>query len=106
VANVLTVANNGTLAAVTVGQQLTVDLRPAAGVYAWDRPRLAGAALRLVSAVGGYPSRLPMQAVFLAVAPGVAVVLTASDIPCLHARPPCLLAQRLWQAQVIVRSSG
>jgi len=74
---------------------MTVDLAPGSGVYAWDRPQLIGSALQLVSAAGGYPSRDPMQALFRAVSPGTAIVSSLSDAPCLHARPRCMIAQRV-----------
>ena len=86
-----------------VGKQLTVDLAPGPGAYAWDRPRLTGSSLQLVSVAGGYPTRGPMQAVFLAVAQGIAVVSTVSDMSCLHTRPRCLVAQRVWTATVIIQ---
>jgi hypothetical protein len=103
--NVLTAADDGATVTVMTGQWLTVDLAPGAGAYAWDRPRLIGSALRLVSADGGYPSPGPMQAVFLATTPGTAVVSSGSDMPCLHAHPRCLVAQRLWTVHVVVRST-
>jgi hypothetical protein len=102
--NVLTAASNGATVTVATGELLTVDLAPGPGIYAWDRPQLAGSSLRLLWMAGGYPSRGPMRAGFLAVSPGVTVVSTVSDMPCLHTRPRCLVAQREWWARVIVRS--
>ena len=103
VGNVLTVANNGATVTVATGQQLTVDLAPGPGTYAWDRPQLTGSSLRLVSVAGGYPSPGPMRAGLLAESPGVTIVSSVSDLPCLHTRPRCLVAQREWWARVIVR---
>jgi hypothetical protein len=102
----LTTADNGTTVTVVLGQQLTVELAPGTGAYAWDPPRLTGSSLQLISVAGGYPSRDVMRAVFLAAAPGPTVVSSTSDTACLHARPRCMLAQRIWRAQVIVRPSG
>lgn len=98
----LTDADNGATVPVGVGQHVTVELVPEAGVYAWRPPRLAGSALRLPSVAGGYPDRRPMQAVFLAVAPGTAVISAVSDLPCLHAHPRCAAVQRVWTATAIV----
>lgn len=102
----LTAADDGVTVSAVTGQQVTVELAPGPGVYAWDRPRLTGAALRLMSVTGGYPSRGPVRAILLAVTPGIAVVSTVSDAPCLHTRPRCSLAQRVWTARLIVRSSS
>lgn len=102
--NVLTAADDGATVTLVVGERLTVSLAPVAGAYAWDRPRLSGSALRLVATTGGYPSAGLVQALFLAISPGTATVSTVSDMPCLHAQPRCLVAQRLWTSYVIVRS--
>lgn len=102
--HVLTAADSGTVVELRSGDNLTVELLPGRGVYAWDRPRLTGTALRLVSVTGGYPARGAMRALFLAVRPGTAEVSASSDLPCLHSTPRCLLAQRVWAVRVIVRS--
>jgi hypothetical protein len=99
----LTAADDRVTVSVVTGQELTVELAPRPGVYAWQRPRLTGTALRSVSVAGGYPDRGPMRAVFLAIAPGTAVISTLSDLPCLHAQPRCAVAQRVWTATVVVR---
>jgi len=101
--NVLTAADSGATVTLVTGQRLTVDLAPGPGAYAWHRPRLTGSGLRLLSVTGGYPHRGPMRAVFLATGPGAAVLSSLSDMPCLHERPRCLIAQRLWTATVIIR---
>ena len=105
VGNVLRVADSGATVTLAVGQRLTVDLAPGSGASAWDQLRLTGSALQLVSATGGYPSHDAIYAVFLATAPGTAVLSSASDLSCPHAHPRCLVAQRVWRATVIVRPS-
>ena len=102
--HVLTAADSGAVVALRPGDNLTVELLPGPGVYAWDRPRLTGTALRLVSVAGGYPARGPMLASFLAVRLGTAEVSASSNLPCLHSRPRCLPAQREWAVRVIVHS--
>jgi hypothetical protein len=102
--NVLTAADTGARVTLVTGQQLTVDLAPGSGAYAWHRPQLTGSGLRLLSVTGGYPSRGPMRAVYLATGPGTAVLSSVSDMPCLHGRPRCLVAQRLWTATVIIEA--
>lgn len=102
--NVLTDADNGATVTVATGARLTIDLAPEPGAYAWDRSRLTGAGLRLVSVVGGYPARAPMQAVLLAVSPGTVIVSSDSDAPCLHQRPMCAMAVRIWTIRVIVKA--
>ena len=100
--NVLTAADSGATVTLVSGQRLTVDLAPGPGAYAWHRPRLTGSGLRLLSVTGGYSYHGPMRAVFLATGPGTAVLSSVSDVPCLHERPRCLVAQRLWTATVII----
>ena len=100
--NVLTAADSGATVTLVTGQRLTVDLAPGPGAYAWHRPRLTGSGLRLLSVTGGYSYHGSMRAVFLATGPGTAVLSSVSDVPCLHERPRCLVAQRLWTATVII----
>ena len=102
--NVLTAADTGARVTLVTGQRLTMDLAPGPGAYAWHRPRLTGTGLRLLSVTGGYPYHGPMRAVFLATGPGTAALSSVSDMPCLHERPRCLVAQRLWTATVIIRA--
>jgi hypothetical protein len=102
--NILTAADTGARVMLVTRQRLTIDLAPGPGAYAWHRPRLTGTGLRLLSVTGGYPSHRPMRAVFLSTGQGTAALSSVSDMPCLHERPPCLLAQRLWTATVIIRA--
>ena len=102
--NVLTAADTGARVTLVTGQRLTMDLAPGPGAYAWHRPRLPGSGLRLLSVTGGYSYHGSMRAVFLATGPGTAVLSSVSDVPCLHERPRCLVAQRLWTATVIIRA--
>lgn len=98
----LTAADNGRVVSVRAGQTVAVVLAP--DFEAWHRPAAAGGALRGVSASGGFPGRQPARAVFVAVAPGTAVLSAESDAACLHAHPRCMIAQQLWH--VTVRVSG
>jgi len=98
----LTDADSGAVVYLRVGQQVIVVLTP--DFMAWHPPTAAGTVLRRVSASGGFPGRQPARAVFLAVAPGTAVLTAESDTACLHAHPPCMVPQQLWQ--VTVRVSG
>lgn len=102
--NLLTAGDTGATVTVSVGQRLTVELSPGPGAYAWDRPGLTGSGLQLESVVGGYPVRNPVRAVYLATGPGTAVLSAGSDAPCLHLRPRCTIAQRVWTIRVIVQS--
>ena len=101
--SVLTAADTGARVTLVTSHRLTVDLAPGPGAYAWHRPRLTGSGLRLLSVTGGYPYHGPMRSVYLATGPGTAVLSSVSDVPCLHERPRCLVAQRLWTATVIIR---
>lgn len=98
----LTEADNGATVVLTAGRSVSVVL--GGGQPAWDRPRVAGAALRLVSASGGYPGGLPARATVRAVQAGTATISSISDAACLHAVPACEIAQRPWLVTVIVRS--
>jgi len=90
-------SQSGITATATVGDTITVNL-PAA-----YRPVVAtGTAMGAVSASGGYPTGQPLTAVYRAVAPGTADLLTMTDYPCLHAVPPCTVPQRQWIVHVVV----
>jgi len=96
----LTAANTGAVVYLHTGQQVTVVLAP--GFEQWHLPAASGTAVRLVSASGGFPGKQPARAVFLAVAPGTALLSSTSDAACLHAHPRCMIPQQLWRATVIV----
>jgi hypothetical protein len=104
--NVLTAADTGATVTLATDQRLTVDLAPGPGAYAWHRPRLTGSGLRLLSVTGGYPYHGLMRAVFLATGPGRAMLSSLSDMPCLHERPRCLVAQRIWTATIIIQANS
>jgi len=53
--------------------------------------------------VGGYPGTHPVEANFQALAIGPAEITATTDAGCLHGRPRCLIAQRLWTLHVVVR---
>jgi hypothetical protein len=98
----LTAADNGAVLDLRVGQQVRVVL--SAAFMSWHLPGAAGAALRRVSASGGFPGHQPARAVFLAVEPGTVTLADMSDAACLHTHPKCMIPQELWQ--VTVRVSG
>ena len=102
--NVLTAADTGATVTLMTGQRLVVDLAPGPGAYAWQRPRLAGSGLRLLSATGGYPYHGPVRVAFIATGPGTVALSSLSDMPCLHQRPRCLVAQRLWTVTAIIQA--
>jgi len=60
----------------------------------------------MAEASGGYPSTRPAIAVFVAVRSGTASVTSITDHPCLHADPPCMMAQRVWSLRVLVAGTG
>lgn len=97
----VTEADNGATVRLRVGQRLHVVL---AGSQ-WRRPASSGDAMRLSNASGGYPTRRRADAVFLAIRTGTASVSSITDYPCLHAQPPCKVAQRIWSVQVTVHAS-
>jgi hypothetical protein len=97
----LTVADTGVTVRLRAGQQVDVTLA-SEGFFSWHVPTATGAAVRRVSASGGYPGRQPARAAFLAVRPGGAVLDTINDTACLHAQPACLPAQQEWRVTVIV----
>lgn len=99
---VLTVADDGITISMLTGQQVTVVLEPGGQ---WHRPATSSGALVLVSASGGYPTTMPASAVFRAVRPGTALMTSATDAACLHAKPPCAIPQRGWRVTVIVSAS-
>lgn len=99
---VLTLANNRETIRLAIGQRLTVYLVPVPGGRPWDRPRLTGSGLQLVSVTGGFPQQGPMQAVYVAVAPGTAGLSSFTETQCAHAKPPCMVAVRIWTVQVII----
>jgi hypothetical protein len=97
----LTVADNGAVVRLRTGQQVAVTLT-AGSFFSWHVPAAAGAAVRRVSASGGYPSQQPAQAAFLAVQPGKAMLSTISDTACLHAQPACEPPQQEWRVTIMV----
>jgi hypothetical protein len=97
---VLRVSDDGKTIHMRVGQLVIVDLS-SKGLM-WDRPTASGQALRRISASGGYPTTRPARAEFRAVRPGKAGVSSVTDAKCLHAKPRCEIAQRLWHVAIIV----
>jgi hypothetical protein len=81
-----------------VGQKLEVrlgaDYRPATAT--------PDGILDRTSASGGYPTKEPMVATFVARAAGNARVESSTDYACLHATPSCALPQQLWSVGIIV----
>lgn len=99
----LTAADNGAVVRLHIGQQVAVTLTPE-GLFSWHVPAAAGAAIRRLSASGGYPGQQPAQGAFLAAQPGEATLTTIDDTACLHARPACKPPQREWRVTIIVTS--
>jgi len=98
----VTEADNGAAVRLRVGQRLHVVLGGRG--EQWRRPASSGKAMRLTAASGGYPTGRSADAVFLAVRAGTASVSSITDYPCLHAQPPCKVAQRIWSIRVTVRA--
>lgn len=99
----VTEADSGRTVHLNVGQRLRVVLGGHGAL--WHRPTSPGPSLRLAAADGGYPSSRPANAVFVAVQPGTASVTSITDHPCLHAQPPCKIAQRVWGVRVLVAAA-
>jgi hypothetical protein len=97
----LTAADNGAAVQLHVGQQVAVALA-SGGLFSWHVPAAAGAAVRRVSASGGYPGQQPARAAFLAVRSGSAALTAVDDTACLHAQPACEPPQQEWRVTVIV----
>ena len=95
----LTVADNGATVRLHVGDSVRVVLA-SGGV--WDLPRASGHAVRRIKASGGYPTGRPARATFRAVRPGKSMLTSITDAKCLHSRPSCKIAQRLWSVTIIV----
>ncbi len=87
-----------------IGQRLRVVLGGRG--EQWHSPVSTGPPLRLATASGGYPGHRPAEAVFLAVRAGTASVTSMTDHQCLHAQPPCMMAQRAWSVRVQVAGTG
>jgi len=101
----VTTSGDGATIVVVPGQAINVVLG-GQGILTWNRPRLAGSGpgvLRQLSASGGYPSKAPARATYRAVRAGTAEIFSGTNARCLHARPPCEIAQRLWRVTVVVR---
>ena len=98
----LTTADDGVTVRLRPGQQVTVMLAGQGPSYGWHIPAVAGIAVRRSSASGGYPSRQPARAAFLAIHPGIATLSASDDTACLHAQPPCAVPQREWRVTIIV----
>jgi hypothetical protein len=96
----VTEADNGETVHLHIGQRLRVVLGDRG--QQWHRPASSGQSLRLDTASGGYPTGHPADAVFLAIQAGTASVTSLTDHPCLHAQPPCKIAQIAWNIHVLV----
>jgi hypothetical protein len=96
----VTEADNGGTVHLYIGQRLRVVLGDRG--QQWHQPASSGQLLRLDTASGGYPTGHPAEAVFLAIRAGTASVTSLTDHPCLHAQPPCKIAQIAWSLHVLV----
>jgi hypothetical protein len=99
----VTEADSGRTVHLDIGQRLRVVLGGHGEL--WHRPVSPGPSLRVATADGGYPSSRPANAVFVAVQAGTASVTSLTDHPCLHARPPCKIAQRVWSVRVLIAAA-
>ncbi len=100
----VTASDDGATVVVAPGQVITVTLQ-GQGMLIWNPPRLAEArpgVLRLLSASGGYPSKTPARTTYSAIGLGTAEILSGTNARCLHAQPPCAIAQRVWRVTVVV----
>jgi hypothetical protein len=93
----LTLADNQRTLTVLVGQTIHVDLRSD-----FRPPTVSGPALSHVHTSGGYPTGLPMSAVYRAVAFGSVDVTTQTDHACHHQTPPCGAPILLWVVHINV----
>ncbi len=100
----MTEADSGRTVHLHIGQRVRVVLGGRG--EQWHRPASSGPSLRLAAASGGYPSSRPAHAVFIAVRAGTASVTSITDHPCLHAQPPCMIAQRAWSIRVLVAGAA
>ncbi|SRR5258708_2895006 len=100
----VTEADSGRTVHLRIGQRLRVVLT-GRGMQ-WHRPASPEPLLRVAEASGGYPGTHPAIAVFVAVRSGTASVTSITDHPCLHAQPPCMMAQRVWSLRVLVTGTG
>jgi hypothetical protein len=96
----LTVADDGAKLRLRRGQKVVVIL--ASQAQMWQPPRASGFAVRRTSSRGGYPVSQVAFASFVAVQPGRATLTSTTDAGCLHAEPPCEIAQRIWAVTIIV----
>lgn len=96
----ITFADSGSTVRLSRGERLNVFLSNFYG--AWDPPEASGDAVQRTASSGGYPSRASARATFVAVAEGTATITARTDYACLHAQPPCAIAQRFWMVHVIV----
>ena len=100
----VTEADSGRTVHLRIGQRLRVVLGGRG--EQWHRPASPGPSLRLAAASGGYPGSRPATTVFIAVGAGPASVTSMTDHPCLHAQPPCKIAQRVWSVRVLVAGTA
>ena len=96
----LSEVNNVDTVKLTVGQRIDVSLD------GFDPIDETGGALSVTAHSGGYPSRSPATGGYVAIAPGTATLDTASDMACLHAKPPCAVPVMEWQVTVEVSATS
>jgi hypothetical protein len=97
----LTESDSGRTITLTVGQLVTVNL-PGGSSGGYDQPQSSSAAMHRDSVSGGYPTDQPAVAQFTAAHAGAADLTSQTDYKCLHAQPPCMVAQKQWVVHVIV----
>jgi len=96
--SILTEADNGSTVTVVLGDTVTVRLGAD-----WQPPTVVGDALVLVSVTGGYPTRLPVEAVYRATWGSAPTSLRSqTDYDCFHTPPYCARPTQLWTVTVRV----
>lgn len=100
----VTEADSGKTIQLRIGQRLRVVLT-GHGMQ-WHLPASPEPTLRVAQTSGGYPSAGPAVAIFVAARSGTAWVSSITDHPCLHARPPCKIAQQIWSVRVVVAGAS
>jgi hypothetical protein len=93
----LTLADNQRGISVLIGRTIRVDLPS----Y-FHQPTVSGPALSPVQVSGGYPTGLPMTAVYRVAAFDQVDLTTHTDDPCHYQTPPCGAPIQVWTVHIYV----